>query len=210
MVSAFIRWLLKLKTQRKMDRFYSEREDPYRFQGSRFNRLRFEAMLSCLGDARPSRALEIGASQGDFTERLAPRVARLTAMEVSEVASRRAQDRLSALRNVEWVCDDIRSWEPSEPAYDLIVLAEVLYYLDKPFSRGEFDRLFSRVVGWMSPGGRLILVHGYVGAPQRLVRLGYRERFESLGLKLVSERVIAIDPAEEPVQSLVSLLEKQG
>jgi len=129
-------------------------------------------------------------------------------MEVSEVAVRRARERLAALTNVEWVCDDIRSWEPPEPGFDLVVLAEVLYYLDKPFSRSEFERLFSRVVGWMSPGGRLVLVHGFVGDRQRRVRLGYRERFERLGLKLVSERLIAIDPAEEPVQSLVSLLEK--
>ncbi len=191
-----------------MDRFYAKRDDPYRFRSSRFNQERFEAMAACLGDVRPSRALEIGASQGDFTERLAPRVARLTAIEVSEVAARRAQDRLATLRNVDWVCDDIRSWEPPDPSFDLIVLAEVLYYLDKPFSRGEFERLFLRIVGWMSPGGRLVLVHGFVGAPQRLIRLGYRERFERLGLKLVSEQLIAIDPAEEPVQSLVSLLEK--
>lgn len=191
-----------------MDRFYAKRDDPYRFRSSRFNQERFKAMAACLGDGRPSRALEIGASQGDFTERLAPKVARLIAMEVSEVATRRAQDRLTALRNVDWVCDDIRSWEPPEPGFDLIVLAEVLYYLDKPFSRGEFERLFPRIVGWMSPGGRLVLVHGFVGAPQRLIRLGYRERFERLGLKLMSEQLIAIDPAEEPVQSLVSLLEK--
>lgn len=208
MLSTFGRWILKLLTQRKMDRFYAKRDDPYRFRSSRFNQERFEAMVACLGDGRPSRALEIGASQGDFTERLAPRVARLTAIEVSEVAIRRAQDRLAALRNVDWVCDDIRTWNPPRADFDLIVLSDVLCYLEKPLARREFDRQFSRVAGWLAPSGRLLLVNGFLGPRERVRRLGYRERFERLGLKLVSEQLIAIDPAEEPVQSLVSLLEK--
>lgn len=85
---------------------------------------------------------------------------------------------------------------------------DVLCYLEKPLSRREFDRQFSRVTGWLAPSGRLLLVDGFLGPQEQVRRLGYRERFERLGLKLVSEQLIAIDPAEEPVQSLVSLLEK--
>ncbi len=208
LIHGLTRGVLKVLTARKMDRFFAEREDPYRFRTSPFNAARFNAMEAALGHRRYAHVLEVGASQGDFTERLASRADRVIAVEVSAVACRRAQDRLAGSGHVQWVCDDIRSWEPPRAEFDLIVLADVLYYLEKPFARVEFERQFPRVAGWLGTSGRLLLVNGFLGPQERMRRLGYRERFERLGLKLVSEEVVAIDPAQEPVQCLVSSLER--
>lgn len=202
------RGILKFLTARKMDRFFTEREDPYRFRTSPFNAARFKSMEAALGERSYRRALEIGASQGDFTERLAPRTDHLIALEVSAVAGRRAQDRLAAFDQVKWVCDDIRTWSPSRAEFDLIVLADVLYYLEKPFGRRDFENQFSRIESWLAPSGRLLLAHGFLGPQERVRRIGYRERFEKAGLKLLTEETVAIDSDEEPVRCLVSLLEK--
>ncbi len=207
-MTGLLRSVAAYLARRKMDRFYGRGADPYGFRGSRYDQERFAAMEAALGERRYRNAAELGAGEGDFTERLAPRVERLVCLEVSEVAVARAKPRLAGSSHVEWVCQDARAWAPPRPELDLAVVAEVLYYLDKPLCRGEFERLFPRVASWLVPGGRLLLVHGYVTDAQRDSRRGYRERFEAAGLRLVSERVVAGDPREQPVSTLLSLLEK--
>lgn len=199
--------LLKLRMRRKMDRFYAERADPYQFKTSPFNAARMPVMEAALEGRRWRRALELAASQGDFTRLMLPRAEAVTAVEISEVASRRAQENLAGAANLTWVCEDMRLWEP-EGRFDLIVLADVLYYLEKPLGRAEFERQFSRAESWLEPGGRLLLVNGFLGEEERERRIGYRRRFEALGLRLTSERIVSIDPKVEPVQCFVWALDK--
>jgi SAM-dependent methyltransferase len=202
-----LRSFLKRRMRSKMDRFYAERADPYQFKTSPFNAARMPVMEAAVSDRRWKRALELAASQGDFTRLLLPLADRVTAVEISEVASARARQALGGAPNLEWVCEDLRSWEP-EGTFDLIVLADVLYYLEKPLGRAEFERQFARVHSWLAPGGRLLLVNGFLGEEERARRIGYRERFERLGLRPTSEKVVSIDPKVEPVRCFVWTLEK--
>lgn len=194
---------------RKMDRFYARGEDPYGFGASAYDLRRLGALEAALGTGPYRHALEIGASQGEFTARLAPKAARVTALEVSSLAVERARARLAGLGGLDWVCADLRGWEPPEGRrYDLLVVSEVLYYLDKRFARGELERQFGRLAGWLEPGGTLLLAHGFVKPEQRERNLGYRRRFEALGLTLVAETHVPPEPGAEPVQSLISTLRK--
>lgn len=78
------------------------------------------------------------------------------------------------------------------------------YYLDKPLARAELEAALAWVGAWLSSPGQPLLVNGFLGESDRLVRVVYR----ALGLKLRSEGRVAIDPADEPIQCLVSLLQR--
>ncbi|RVD65227.1 methyltransferase domain-containing protein, partial [Mesorhizobium sp. M4A.F.Ca.ET.029.04.2.1] len=93
-----------------------------------------------------------------FTRQLAPRVAHLTATDISAVAIERARARGGDQPNVEYgVLDFMADTLPDE--MDLIFCSEVLYYLD---DLAELQRFANKVVEALAPGGRLITAHAFV------------------------------------------------
>lgn len=184
-------WWHRYKTRRKMNRVFSRGEDPYLYRSSPYEMSRLDAMEKGLGARSYTHALEVGCAEGAFTEKLARHAARVTALDISAVALARARARLTGLPHVEFIETDIRDWSPpSGQAYDLIVLGDVLYYLDKPLVQGPFEQTFPRVRGWLKPGGRLLLAHGFAGPAEKVHRQGFGRRFAALGLKLVEEKSI--------------------
>lgn len=200
-------WWNRFKTRRKMNRVFSRGEDPYRYRSSPYELARLEAMSGALGARSWRSALEVGCAEGAFTERLASRAGELTAIDISGVALARARARI-APGGAQFVEADIRDWSPADGArFDLIVLGDVLYYLDKPMVAEAFKKTFHRIAGWLSAGGRLILAHGFAGPVELAHRRSFRERFEALGLRLVDERIIDGGPSAGGVSCLLSVLE---
>lgn len=201
-------WWHRGKTRAKMQRVFSRRADPFHYDsGSPYEAERLAAMEAALDGGPYDEALEVGCAEGAFTERLAKAAKRLTALDISQVALSRARKRLASAKSVSFIEADIRDWAPTDGAcYGLIVLGDVLYYLDKPLVRVAFEETFPRVASWLKPGGRLMLAHGFAG-PQELVhRTGFRERFERQGLKLVCEKTVG--PETATVRCLISVLAK--
>lgn len=197
-------WWQRLRSRRKMDRVFSRGEDPFGYGRLPYESARLAAMEEALSSRRWSHALEIGCAEGHFTERLAERAERVTALDISEAALARARRRLAG-RPVDLRNCDARDWDPpASERYDLVVLGDVLYYLDKPLVRAAFERVFIAVRGWLAPRGRLLLAHGFAGPEELEHRRSFRRRFEALGLKLASERVIE---GEGPVACLLSVLD---
>ncbi len=99
-------------------------------------------------------ALEVGCSIGVLTARLAPRCRRLLALDVAEAALARARV----------ACPEVRferrripqAWPPGR--FDLILLSEVLYYLDPDGIRESAKRAAHA----LQPGGCILMVH-YLG-----------------------------------------------
>lgn len=198
----FHRWT----TRRKMDRVFGRGPDPYGYGSVEYEKGRLDAMEAALKGRRYSSALEVGAAEGAFTLRLASLAERVTGLELSPVALTRAREALRSSPGAALEEADVRTWEPAG-RFDLIVCGDVLYYLDKPLVKDEFEAVFPRIAGWLAPGGRLLLAHGFADDRERGIRQGYRERFERLGLCLVSET--AAGEARKPgdVRCLLSLLE---
>ena len=198
------------QTRRKMNRVFGRGKDPYAYAKSPYELDRLNGMARALGPGPFKHALEIGSAEGAFTLRLAAVSKRVTGLELSEIALRRSREALSAAENVDFFEADVRTWAPPEEGgFDVIVLGDVLYYMDKPLVRDEFEKLFPRLAGWLSSGGRILLAHGFAGDAERALRRGYRERFEALGLDLLSESVLGKAEKEGDVCCLVSLLEKR-
>lgn len=201
----FHRW----STRRKMNRVFSRGRDPYQYNQNPYERSRLEGMAAALGDRSFKNALEVGSAEGVFTRELSRMAAKIIGLELSPVALARSRETFEGNTQISFVEADVRIWEPEgEGLFDLIVLGDVLYYMDKPIVRKEFERVFKRLVGWVEPNGLILLAHGFAGDGEKAIRRSYRERFEALGLTLVSETVIGRAVKEGDVCCLLSLLRR--
>lgn len=133
---------------------YRHSDDPWRFASSGYEAAKYAATLAALPRARYRRALEVGCSIGVFTSALADRCEALLAVEPVEPALRAA-----AARNAEkpWVRFALAFVPKAWPAerFDLVVLSEVLDYLDA----ADLEAVAERLRSTLDPGGDAILVH---------------------------------------------------
>jgi SAM-dependent methyltransferase len=208
LIDSLALWWQSRKTRRKMDRVFSRGADPYHYAENAYELKRLSSMAAVLDGRRYRAGLEVGCAEGLFTERLAPRCESLIALDISEVALERARERLRRHSHVRFACADVRAWSAGDRKFDLIVLGDVLYYLDKPMVREQFEQAFPRLVSWLSPGGRLVLAHGFAGDQERAHREGFTRRFEALGLKRSAETVVSPDEPQNAVRCLLAVLDR--
>jgi predicted TPR repeat methyltransferase len=128
--------------------------DPWNFETSLYEKEKYLASLAALPSKRYRRAFEIGGSIGVLTRMLADRCDRLLSIDVSSVAQERAQMRCADQPHVEFQIMQFPQETPA-PAFDLIVLSEVGYYL----SARDLHIARDWIVSALGPGGHLLLVH---------------------------------------------------
>ena len=192
------------KTRRKMNRQFSKRADPFSYDTTPYETARLAAMDGALGTGALGPVLEAGCAEGHFTEKLVRRSSRVLAVDISAVALARARQRAPQASFVE---ADLLAWEPgAEAPFEAIIVADVLYYLDRPGVGAEFAALFARISSWLKPGGRILLAHGFAGDKELEHRRSFRERFEAAGLVLVAESTLDADRGG--VRCLLSTLKK--
>ena len=109
------------------DELYAADPDPWDFESSPYEAAKYDATIDALQGRRFANALEIGCSIGVLTERLAPHCDALLAIDVAERALDRAKLRVP---EVAFERREVPEEFP-DGAYDLIVVSEVLYYLDE-------------------------------------------------------------------------------
>ncbi|SNS33629.1 Methyltransferase domain-containing protein [Geodermatophilus pulveris] len=119
-----------------------------------------------LADLPPGVAVDLAAGEGRHALWLAGRGWRVTAVDFSAAGLARGRARPGAHR-VTWVTADVLHWEAAPGSPDLVLVA----YLHLP--EADTAALLHRAVGWLRPGGRLLVLghdadnvaHG-VGGPQ--------------------------------------------
>lgn len=136
------------------DELYRSQGDPWNFAASSYERDKYAATLAALSANRYRRALEIGCSIGVFTRLLADRCERIVAVDASATAIEAARQRCRDLAGISFARMAVPADFP-DGRFDLIVLSEVLYYLD----RGDLVALAGKCVKAAAPGGELVLVH---------------------------------------------------
>jgi len=133
---------------------YASDIDPWKFATSAYERDKYAETLASLPRPRYLRGLEIGCSIGVLTAQLAPRCDRLLAVDVSATALADARRRCQSCSNVEFAqMFAPREWPEGE--FDLILLSEVVYYLDAH----DVAALAARVSAALTFGGHVVLVH---------------------------------------------------
>ncbi|MGY2047741.1 class I SAM-dependent DNA methyltransferase [Methylobacterium sp. JK268] len=136
------------------DARYAADPDPWDFATSGYERAKYAATLAALPRARYGAALEIGCSIGVLTRDLAGRCDALLALDVAEGALDQARARCRDCPQVRFAWAQVPGTWP-EGRFDLILLSEVVYYLDA----GDVGRLADRVRDALAPGGDVLLVH---------------------------------------------------
>ncbi|NNU49904.1 glycosyltransferase [Rhizobium sp. WYCCWR 11279] len=133
-----------------------ERPDPWNYI-SVYEQVKYAQTLSLIPEGI-ERALELACAEGIFTEKLAPKVGRLTATDISQRAIDRATKRCRDHGNVELrVLDFVKSDVP--PEQDLVICSEVLYYMKDEEMLAAVCRKMAAAV---KPDGYLITAHAHI------------------------------------------------
>ncbi|MBI4063205.1 MAG: methyltransferase domain-containing protein [Elusimicrobia bacterium] len=195
-------------TRRKMNRVFSRRKDPFKYETSPYETARFNAIETALNGRRFRHALEVGCAEGVFTQKLASCAQRVTALDISGIALKRAGELLKGNSRVELIEGDIREWfNASNRRFDLIILGDILYYLDKSLVQPHLKETIGRLADWLDDGGLIILAHAFANPEELAKRRGFREKFERYGLTLASEKIVANNSGG--VACLLSLLKSK-
>jgi SAM-dependent methyltransferase len=138
----------------QFDRLYEANPDPWGYATSGYEQSKYDRTLSALGDRNYHRALELGASIGVFTERLAERCEEVVALEPAGRAVAEARRRLNGRAGVTLIQGAAPEDLPPGP-FDLVLCSEVLAYLNPPALRETLAAVEDR----LAPGGTLLAVH---------------------------------------------------
>jgi len=136
----------------------------------------------------PGDAVDLAAGEGRHALWLAGLGWRVTAVDFSGVGLARGRERPGGER-VAWVTADVTTWSAPPASLDLVLVA----YLHLP-EADTVDAL-TRAVGWLRPGGRLLVLghdvanveHG-VGGPQEPAILHSVERLAPVAALLDVDR----------------------
>lgn len=133
---------------------YQADPDPWGFETSAYEQEKYDRTLAALPGPRMGRLLEVGCSIGVLTARIAPRCDAVVAVDLSETALATAAARCADLPNVTFARMAMPAEVPTG-TFDVVLLSEVVYYLDD----GDIARLADYLRGAVVPGGHVLLVH---------------------------------------------------
>jgi hypothetical protein len=133
---------------------YAHESDPWRFATSAYERDKYAATLAALPRPRYASALDVGCSIGVFTRQLCTRCDALVGLDVVPSVLEAARARCADCPNARFQLTAVPGDWP-DGRFDLIVISEVAYYLD----RADLARLVARVEGALLPEADIVLVH---------------------------------------------------
>jgi SAM-dependent methyltransferase len=136
------------------DRKYREQRDPWDFEQSAYEGMRYDRIVEAVRHRRWRSAFEPGCSIGVLTGRLAAHCDQLTAVDFSAEAAGIAAARCAHLPGVRVECAGL-SERADVSGYDLVVLSEIGYY----FEEEAWRELCARMVGTMDAGATLVGAH---------------------------------------------------
>ena len=144
------------------DALYAARPDPWNFTDGAYEQAKYDATMEALGDRRFAAAFEVGCSIGVLTRRLAAQCDALLAVDVAAAALDQARARCADQNQVQIAQMRVPADWPSS-RFDLILLSEVLYFLDENDLRATANQALKS----LRPAGLVLLVNwrGDTAAP---------------------------------------------
>jgi 2-polyprenyl-3-methyl-5-hydroxy-6-metoxy-1,4-benzoquinol methylase len=136
------------------DALYTADADPWRFGSSAYEKQKYQETLRALTRNRYRHALEVGCSIGIFTQMLARRCDKVLAIDASKVAIEEAKKNCPSNSNIVFQLCTVPADFP-EARFDLIVLSEILYYLQP----NDLVRVAARCSDVLIAEGAIILCH---------------------------------------------------
>lgn len=134
------------------EQMYAADPDPWGYETRWYERRKYALTVAALPREHYRRAFEPGCSIGVLTELLAPRCEAVVALELMPDVAARARARVA-----EHVAVNVGRIPEDWPAgtFDLVVLSEVLYYLDED----GIAEVLAKLDACLAPAGHVIAVH---------------------------------------------------
>ena len=136
------------------ERIYAQKRDPWDFESSTYEKLKYQATLDALPRDRYMRGLEVGCSIGVLTRLLSDRCDAMLGLDLSHQALAVARARCVDLEQVSFACLQVPHAMP-KGHFDLIVVSEVAYY----WSFSDLEKAADELAARHERGGHLVLVH---------------------------------------------------
>ena len=136
------------------DALYTADPDPWNFGTSPYERRKYTLTLNAMPKPRYRSALEVGCSIGVLTRSLASRCDAVVAIDAAQRPLVEAKRRCADLPAVRFEHMFVPEQWP-DGGFDLILLSEVVYYLNPE----DVGRLAARVTHLLAKGGSVIMVH---------------------------------------------------
>lgn len=133
---------------------YDASDDPWNFASSEYEAAKYAATIDVLPREKYETAFEIGCSIGVLTAKLAAYCGSLLSVDVNEKALAQARERCRRFSNVRLRSMNVPREFPGEN-FDLILVSEVGYYLDREDWKKTFDKIFEH----SNSKGNVVLVH---------------------------------------------------
>jgi 2-polyprenyl-3-methyl-5-hydroxy-6-metoxy-1,4-benzoquinol methylase len=142
------------------ERMYLTNHDPWNYRCSTYERAKYKRTLECVLTWRRASgsALEVGCSIGIFSGMIAEHFDKIMAIDVSKEALCLANKHNHGRNNITFANHDLRTLELGEQ-YDIIVCAEVLYYI----RARSADMVCRRLARHLAQDGVIIFVAGTAG-----------------------------------------------
>lgn len=154
-LTPFLPWYFN---EQHFENLYRRKEDPWDYTQSPFEREKYEKTLNVIPSEVKS-ILEVGSSEGVFTELLLQKGKRVVGIDISETALERARKRLKKYHGqVELRKFNIVKDNGLPGNFDLILASEVLYYLG---NKNVLLALEEKFLTFLKEDGYLLLVHFY-------------------------------------------------
>src|SRR5215831_10530069 len=135
---------------------YGAADPRYRYQARKY------AMLLSFLPARPyRRVLELGCGVGAFSRALALHAEAVTGIDIAASAVQHARALSKGHDNLSFRPGDVRTFDSDGQQYDLIVVADVLYYAVPSINEPALAAIARRVAASLVPGGLVLLADHY-------------------------------------------------
>lgn len=140
------------------EKMYSDREDPWGTSYLVPERYWVESTLGLIREGRYKNSMDAGCGEGFFTQFLLEISDRVTGIDVSSTAIKRARVRLGD--RAIFICGDIINLDITEK-FDLICCLELLYYLEKK----EIHNIIDKFHSLLEDKGKLLISARVTGEP---------------------------------------------
>lgn len=143
---------------------YAENPDPWASASSRYRyqRRKYEVLASLLPERDFRSALDLGCGPGLMSRHLATHADRVLGVDVSPSAVSAARRSTVDLPNVTFEVHDLLDLPAAfDGRFDLVVVADVLYYL-VGLGPEALETIAGRIARLLSPDGVCVLVNHYV------------------------------------------------
>ncbi|MCS3767894.1 ubiquinone/menaquinone biosynthesis C-methylase UbiE [Aeromonas hydrophila] len=130
---------------------FSTRVEAYVKYRPSYPAVMLDFLTSELAMGPTARVADIGAGTGILTALLAPRVARVWAVEPNAEMRGAARHQLQAVANIEWQDGSAEATGLADGSVDLVTVAQAFHWFDRAAFKQECRRL-------LRPGGRVALI----------------------------------------------------